>query len=96
MEGSGGREGRRLEQEGEGEEEREKEEEVEQVEHEGGKGEQNHERQGEQRSDIVQVYLLTSIYPRSNRIYRSGIDNCRILWVTSPGDSTALSQGSYI
>ena len=34
--------------------------------------------------------------PRSNRIYRSGIENWRILWVTSPGDSTALSQCSYI
>ena len=28
--------------------------------------------------------------------YRSRIENWRILWVTSPGDSTALSQGSYI
>ena len=28
--------------------------------------------------------------------YRSGIENWRILWVTSPGDSTALSQCSYI
>ena len=28
--------------------------------------------------------------------YRSKIKNWRILWVTSPGDSTALSQCSYI
>ena len=28
--------------------------------------------------------------------YRSRIENWRILWVTSPGDSTALSQFSYI
>ena len=28
--------------------------------------------------------------------YRSRIENWRILWVTSPGDSTALSQCSYI
>ena len=28
--------------------------------------------------------------------YRSRIENWRILWVTSPGDSTALSQYSYI
>ena len=28
--------------------------------------------------------------------YRSRIENWRILWVTSPGDSCALSQFSYI
>ena len=48
---------------------------------------------------VFRYFCLSMIIftlPQGQIKYRSRIENWHILWVTSPGDSTALSQCSYV